>query len=191
MINKAAHKLKSRKKAISKFEIKYNINPIMGYLNKAAELLNITIPLIIFVPYLFDADGYVQVSEHRISGNKCTYLLAYFDDSNNTIYVACKNPETNEIRGEDLVLFTLLHELRHVWQFKNHHDTYYCTPNSVGRECIFDEAEIDADAFALYFIDARTPFSRPDVAKFMPQLIMDNGARFAREFDLHATYGRE
>ena len=84
---------------------------------------------------------------------------AYYLDDRNLILLSRKIPvvdfETQTLHFKNVTdaenLYSVAHELRHVWQRKFHPDTYY-NFNAIGMEVIDDIAEIDADGFALAFV---------------------------------------
>lgn len=103
---------------------------IQEFIVDICDILNIQIPSVSYDTTHFSTDT----------------MMAQCDSSGTTIFIrkADKpNPEQ---------LFSIAHELRHIWQIKNHHDLYfsnYKTVETIGTEKYnLQLAEVDANAFA-------------------------------------------
>lgn len=103
---------------------------IHEFINDICDILNIPIPSISFDTSNFPTDT----------------MMAQVDSSGNTIYLK-KYDKLNPDQ-----LFSIAHELRHIWQIENYHDIYfsnYQTVDKIGTERYnLQPAEIDANAFA-------------------------------------------
>lgn len=123
-----------------------------------------------------------------------------YDESNSTIYLPHKcahyNPHTLSRYFVDISaaenLFSIAHELRHVWQLK-YPDIYY-VHNAVSVEAINDIAEIDADAFAIAFVlSDQTPYTYKDMPNTLDDIFLqataDEGKRLKRAYELALEYG--
>lgn len=93
-------------------------------------LLDIPIPSVLFDTYNFPTD--TTLAQVNSSGD--IIYLKHYDKP---------NPDQ---------LFSIAHELRHIWQIKNYHDIYfsnYQTVDMIGTEKYnLQPAEVDANAFA-------------------------------------------
>lgn len=83
------------------------------------------------------------------------------------VYI-CFDSEFDDKRIETVYLIkTLLHELRHAWQFKYHPDWFcgYTYPNYNNSECKetlnyqLHKTEIDAEAFSYWFLEKKAKFN--------------------------------
>lgn len=103
---------------------------IYDFINDICDILNIPIPSVSFDTSHFPTNT----------------MMAQVDSSGNTIYLK-KYDKLNPDQ-----LFSIAHELRHIWQIENYHDIYfsnYQTVDKIGTERYnLQPAEIDANAFA-------------------------------------------
>lgn len=103
---------------------------IHDFINDICDILNITVPSISFDTSNFQTNT----------------MMAQVSSSGDTIYIK-KYDKPNPDQ-----LFSIAHELRHIWQIKDHHDIYfsnYQTVDMVGTEKYnLQPAEVDANAFA-------------------------------------------
>lgn len=103
---------------------------IHDFINDICDILNIPVPSISFDTSNFQTNT----------------MMAQVNSSGDTIYIK-KYDKPNPDQ-----LFSIAHELRHIWQIKNHHDIYfsnYQTVDMVGTEKYnLQPAEVDANAFA-------------------------------------------
>ena len=126
---------------------------------------------------------------------------AYYLDDRNLILLSRKLPvvdfETQILHFKNVTdaenLYSVAHELRHVWQRKFHPDTYY-NFNAIGMEVIDDIAEIDADGFALAFVFFdRTPYTKADMPNAFEEVCLqatiDGGKRWIRAREISADLG--
>jgi hypothetical protein len=122
-------------------------------------------------------------------------------DDRDMILIARKFPnvdfETHTLHFKNTTsaeqLFTLAHELRHVWQRKYEPEKYY-GKNAVKMEVIKDIAEVDADAFAFSFVFSdKTPFTYEDLPSTLEDSVLqataDDGIRWKRVEELSKEYG--
>lgn len=175
---------------------------IDSFIEEIENILKIKSPAIKEIACLFESGGKIQ-AQQEFKKNElpadASFLGGYYLDSQNCIIVARKIPIwdldgeihfMNQTLAEKL--FTLTHELRHVWQ-KMYHEDFYYTHNAVGLENINDKSEIDADAFAItYVFSDKTPFTVVDLPnqadEIMRQATADGGKRFVRAKELAVEY---
>jgi Zn-dependent peptidase ImmA (M78 family) len=103
---------------------------IYNFINDICDILNIPIPSVSFDTSHFSTDT----------------MMAQVNSSVNTIYLKeYDKPNPDQ-------LFSIAHELRHVWQIENYYDLYfhnYQTVDIIGVEKYnLQPAEVDANAFA-------------------------------------------
>lgn len=103
---------------------------IQEFISDICGILNIPVPSVSFDISNFPTDT----------------MMAQVDSSGNTIYLK-KYDKPNPDQ-----LFSIAHELRHIWQIKNYNDLYfsnYQTVENIGIEKYnLQSAEVDANAFA-------------------------------------------
>lgn len=186
---------------------------ISAFMKDIASILNVDIPEITFVDCLYESNyvngkfqkermvqAHIELKEEELPDD-ISYLGAYYFDDKNLFIISNTYPEPNGLTKDFTYirlsppehLFTIAHELRHVWQKKYHTDEYY-EKNAVGMEIIHDPSEIDADAFALaYIFSDKTPFTAANlpvhVREMKIQSSMDGGKRWKRAEELAADYG--
>ena len=103
---------------------------IYDFINNICVILNIPIPSVSFDTSHFLTDT----------------MMAQVNSSGDTIYLKeCDKPNPDQ-------LFSIAHELRHIWQIENYNDLYfsdYQNVDAIGTEKYnLQPAEIDANAFA-------------------------------------------
>ncbi len=168
---------------------------IKSELNKIYKMLDIKEPLIFIYPIVFDNsihgmggldDGrYMKEAKIKMTDLQCAFCLpeknvvclAYYDILNNA-----------EPYPEKHILFLLLHELRHFWQYHHYHSKYYAGTNARGDAVINDNAEVDADAFAMayYFHLGYTLKDLPRHAAIA--MSEDNGKRYKECVERYKKY---
>lgn len=103
---------------------------IRDFINDICDILNIQVPSISFDTSHFPTD--TMMAQVNLSGD--TIYLKKYDKP---------NPDQ---------LFSIAHELRHIWQIEKYHDLYfsnYQTVDIIGTEKYnLQSAEVDANAFA-------------------------------------------
>ena len=179
------------------------------YIDEIEKLLKISCPQIVSVACIFESyldeygkDMVLSMPEFypdelpedaRFSG-------AYFFDDQNLILVAKKYPMIEFGKSERIfmdltkaeMLYLIAHELRHVWQHKYAHSTYY-NHNAVKLENLNDVAEIDADAFAFsYVFSDQTSYNYTDFPAMFDEICLlntaDKGKRLKRMKEISAEY---
>lgn len=202
---------KKRIKAAAVAEVS-DMASIKPYIADVATILQVEIPAMQYIDILYESNYYngqygarlVQGAEERYKDkipSDASFLGAWYDDGEDKIILANFYPERSGTTGEMFYirksppdhLYTLAHELRHVWQKKNHAAEYY-QKNAVGMEVINDPAEIDADAFAIaYVFSEQTPFSERDLPTIVSELrvivAFDKGQRWRKAMELATAYG--
>lgn len=168
------------------------------YIHKAASILNVHIPNIKLVDVIFECniDGAQKVCAQIVLDpntlpSDAAFSGGYYIDDTDTIVVASKYPKRDIISGTlsfvdhntPELLYTVIHELRHVWQREYFREIFY-NHNAIGMECLYDDAEVDADAFALAFIFSEcTPFTVTNfpvsIKEIRLQAALDGGRRWA------------
>ncbi|OON84764.1 hypothetical protein BXO88_15710 [Oribacterium sp. C9] len=173
------------------------------------DMLNIECPDIESVACTFEAfDSTVGKSMVMIQKNfvpdklpeDAGYSGGYYLDEQDRIFLSQKIPMVSFKTGTSTLsdathaelVFTMAHELRHVWQRKYEKGKYY-SYNATGMDVINDPSEIDADAFAMaYFFSDKTPFTGNDLPNTLEniffQSIADGGKRFRRMKELAEEY---
>lgn len=139
----------------------YDVRNLNYHIEKISEILDINIPEIHLIPYMADFEGGNHLSRHFISEIpvECYIWGRYYEDKNK-IFVVTYDPPTKQLLHESVILLNLCHELRHVWQYTYHKKEYYGKPNAIGAaESIHDNAEIDADAFAISYMNEKTNYN--------------------------------
>ena len=118
------------------------------------------------------------------------YLGGYFEPNNNTIYLS-ENYDHKDYkllkeslvpRTDAEILYGLIHELRHVWQYTYERNKYY-SQNAFGLSVVNDPSEIDADAFAIaYVFSDKTQYTAKDFPNMTNEInlqgTLDNGKRW-------------
>ena len=183
---------------INFYAINYNLTNISPYIDEAKTILKINIPKIVIVPYLADHGGKLNVMEDTYFDIKepgTYYRFGYYDDENGVIYITRFNPYHKEPYSDAQILVIILHELRHCWQSEYKRDEYYNGVNAVGMECIKDPSEIDADAFAVaYMEESKTPYERKDYMRNMDVFMAKDGGRRKKrinELRRHMCYEKQ
>ena len=177
---------------------------LLPYIEEACSLLDIDCQIIECVAALVRQDG-KDFCLHELDMRQIkdiNYLFGgYILPDIDSIYIAQyvpdrfikPRPKIMQLTSGEL-LFNVLHELRHAWQFKYHHEQFY-TKNAIGNECINDPAEIDADAFAIAdLFSEKTPFNLNDVPVIAPDICYqssldgnkrwDGAEKLAHEYEL-------
>lgn len=184
-----------------------DINP---FLKDITDILKIECPPIQSVACIYEAYNaeyggvavQAQMEFHRDElPSDASYNGAYYMDDRDMILIARKFPnvdfETQTLHFKNTTsaeqLFTLAHELRHVWQRKYEPEKYY-GKNAVKMEVIKDIAEVDADAFAFAFVFSdKTPFTYEDLPSTLEDSVLqataDDGMRWKRVEKLSKEYG--
>ncbi|MBR0308954.1 MAG: hypothetical protein IJH92_08685 [Mogibacterium sp.] len=170
------------REALKPFEVDRDLSEVMVHLKKAAAILGVDIPEIAVVPYIYDTRGQTIFAKEY---NPCVDFDYYHGGKNflpeqNLIVIADNYPARdlyaqqgllNEVTAQalpvkipdSLILFTLLHELRHSWQHEKRPQEYYSKPNAISTaEHFKDPSEVDADAFAMTFIKKYTHINIAD-----------------------------
>lgn len=127
-------------------------------------------------------------------------IASYIPDDSNTIYlaehIAILDKEAPLLHLVQFtcaeLLFTIAHELRHIWQ-RDHYGDSYKKFHAFGTDVIDDFFEIDADAFATaYVFSSKTTFSHNDFPNVMEnicqQAYADNGKRWSLSYELSKQY---
>lgn len=177
---------------------------INAYKKEIIELLGIQSTEIQVVDCIYESNNQVmaqlEFNRDEIPAD-ARFNGAYYLDDRKLILLSRKVP-TIEIETQTLHfrnttdaenLYSVAHELRHVWQRKYHSDIYY-NFNAIGMEVIDDIAEIDADAFALAFVFSdRTSYTKADMPNTFDdiclQATIDGGKRWTRAHEIAAQLG--
>lgn len=177
---------------------------INAYKKEIVELLGIESVEIQSVACIYESNNQVlaqlEFNRDEIPAD-AHFDVAYYLDDRNLILLSRKFPvvdfETQTLHFKNVTdaenLYSVAHELRHVWQRKFHPDTYY-NFNAIGMEVIDDIAEIDADGFALAFVfSGRTPYTKADMPNAFEdvclQATIDGGKRWIRAHEISADLG--
>ena len=177
---------------------------INDYIKDITDLLGIECPHIQSVACIFETNEQIMAQrEFRRSElpKDAHYHAAYYFDDRNLIILPRKFPvadiETQTLHFKTVKdaenLYSVAHELRHVWQKKYHPDIYY-KHNAIGMEVINDIAEIDADAFAIAFIFSdRTSYTEADMPNALGDVCLqakaDGGKRWKRAYEIAEEFG--
>lgn len=173
------------------YYVDYDLTKIEEHIKAIAELLGIEIPEIHMVPYMVDYnDGHMLLDKKpEDAGIPVEYSELGYANEDGSIHIGAYYPITGELNTDAFVLTTIAHELRHVWQKAYEYNTYY-KKNAMGaNECISDIAEVDADAFAMAYMQNRTSYP---ASEYMEQLNIymsyDRGARKNRSRMIRNKY---
>lgn len=179
-------------KSIEFYRVKdYDMSNLNCHVNQITKILDIILPEIYLIPYMADYGG-----NHMVMNNfnaeipdEC-YEMGYYNDDINVICVGIYYPHTQQLMHESIILTTICHELRHVWQNTYKAMEYYSKPNAIeATECIMDKAEIDADAFTMAYMKAKTNYSPKDYDEQLNLYCQyDNGKRKNRARIIKNTY---
>lgn len=167
----------------------YDVSEILKHIDNLEKLLGIKVPSVIVVPYIYDADGFLIISSmYDPSIPYSAYNYGFYNPDQNKIILSAYEPKNQQNRHVAELLFTALHEIRHIWQDVYHHDIYYAK-NAVGKDHLFDQAEIDADAFACAYMKACTNYiPKFYIKQFNNLSLYDNGKRIARSKLIQQKY---
>jgi len=166
------------------------LDGIQSHIRHAGELLKIEVPEIVVVPYQYDFMG-----QHKIVDVWYDEILlgdpsmGYFVPSAGII-ISRFNPYEKVPVAEPELLASIIHELRHVWQYTYHRTEYYQN-NTVGEATIKDPAEVDADAYAMVYMRNYTlyqPHTYDD--RIGMSMALDGGARLNRIMQLESHMKR-
>ena len=177
---------------------------INAYKKEITDLLEIENTEIQSVDCIYESNNQVmaqlEFNRDEIPAD-ARFNRAYYLDNKNLILLSRKVPvadfETQTLHFKNVTeaenLYSVAHELRHVWQRKYHPDTYY-NFNAIGMEIINDIAEIDADAFALAFLFSdRTSYTKADMPNTLEdvclQATIDGGKRWTRAYEIAVELG--
>ena len=156
------------------------------------EILDITAPKIVFVPYSADWEGnniVLDGFEPKIPLEN--YKLGYYDPTNEdtTLTVCVYDFYTQELLSLSELVFSVAHELRHTWQFTHKRETYFSTQNALGAmECVLDASEIDADAFAQAYTKHKGLYNKECQLMQYEFMRLDGGQRKKRALMLQGAY---
>ena len=160
------------------------------YVLSAASMLDIVAPVFLYVPYI--AERYSQTSllllfDSRIPIDK--YMGGHFSPNSKTVLISIRDPYTRHLVPEAFLIYLALHELRHAWQYESHFEEYYANIPSDDQEYIEDPGEVDADAFAMAFMEHETDYSQEQYLPYIANYLRkDNGARVHRKEILVKQY---
>ena len=175
------------------------------FIKDLVDILNIDFPdfrIVGFLYQILDQTAFqYEFRAHELSPyNLTTSMAGFTPDDSNTVHLA----EYTTIPGKTSLslqivqlssaetLFTIAHELRHIWQ-RHHHNDLYTKSHAFGMEAIDNIFEIDADAFATaYVFSSKTPFSPIDFPNVMELICLqgavDNGKRWSLSHELSKQY---
>ncbi len=165
---------------------------IVNICKEAARYLKISMPQICFYSYVFSNETVGQgICDDTAFGDdkdiKVTDITgAIYLQDKDTILVTCLHPLTHELMPKNHLLASILHELRHVWQYTYEPKRYYGSKNAITEiDHLTDESEIDADAFAMYYSLMVLDNKNEDIPEFIQIAYkMDGGKRLQRIADL-------
>lgn len=176
--------------SIESFLVDFDFSNIGHYINEVKDVLEIDVPLINIVPYLVNCDGQIQVMHDvifDINEQELEYTTGFYNEKE--IYIGRFSHMTKEPLSDAEILITIIHELRHCWQAKYKHDKYFNGDNAIGIQHIRDNSEIDADAFAIAYMNSKTQYDRSTYMLNMNILMaMDGGSRKERIVELCTEY---
>lgn len=130
---------------------------IIKCITETCEMLNIDEPAIVV-----DLDKFDKLLKIQEMSNTC---LAIYSSEDRTIYF--RNTKSLEEFTDRDFLFSIMHELRHIWQIEYYEDIYfknYKRSSELGIEDYNNQlAEIDANAFAclacIHYLDLLPQFN--------------------------------
>ena len=157
----------------------------------AAKLLKLDtskLPDLVMANLIYDSPtiGTCGVADCFVPGVPADeYAAGIYIDARDTIAIAKLAPAgeglARKFTDKELI-FTMLHEIRHVWQRTFHAGEYYDTKNAIGAiSHILDPSEVDADAFALWYFFVVLNFENEDLPMdVMYMYSIDEGLRKQR-----------
>lgn len=169
----------------------YDMTNLNSHIKQIVKILDIKLPEIYLIPYMADYGGNHLVMDNFNAEIPVEYYeMGYYHDDINVIHVSIYYPPTRQLMHESMILTTICHELRHVWQNTYKAEEYYSKPNALGAtECIMDKAEIDADAFTMAYMKAKTNYNSEDYNEQINLYCQyDNGKRKNRARIIKNTY---
>lgn len=133
--------------------------PLSVYVEDIAAKLDIRVPENIkYVPYIFsDSTNQLKISYDIMPDYATQKYNGYYLPEDNfgnkdVILIATYDPHTHKPRSVINVVFTIAHELRHVWQRQKFYNIYFSENNATGNETINDLSEVNADAYAYAYL---------------------------------------
>ena len=179
------------------FTIKRKSKTVDNAIRGAAEYLKIDLPTINYYPYVFSSPhggpgqgccDKAAIVSGRVSIDWLTTGISFHEQ--NKIMASYFDPLCGEAYGDVDIIFTLLHELRHFWQYKYEREKYYGMPNAVTEEDhLSDISEIDADAFALAYGIFVLGYKNEEIPMlFQAQYGLDKGKRKKRAQKIFAEF---
>ncbi len=172
-----------------------------SYIKDIASILKISVPPIKMVGLIYDQGEQrcaVNNPDIRTLPEDVYFLSAFFFDEENSIYVSENFVHIDsDLRKCDIKttaehVYTIAHELRHVWQ-KTYYKNKFYQKDAFGTEVVNDIAEIDADAFAIAYVFSNktffTPQSMPSMMNEVAfQCFLDKGERWKKSRELSNYY---
>lgn len=173
------------------YYVNYDLSKFEQHIQAIKELLDIEIPEMHVVPHMADYnDNHILLDKKPEDAGvpvECS-VWGYLNDDG-SIHIGAFHPMTGELNTDAIILTTIAHELRHVWQKTYEYNTYYKKNAFSGIDCINDISEIDADAFAMAYMKNRTSYP---ASEYMEQLNVymsfDRGARKNRSRIIRNKY---
>ena len=175
---------------LKRHEVDRDMSKLQPHIMKATATLGIDLPPIVIVPYLsYALPQWAVLDEYNPAFGAKYSAGVNFLPLENLIVMTNRSalraallyegaPEAfkmPDVFPDSVFLFSLLHELRHSWQYKHAREDFYSGPNARGDSYLTDISEIDADAFALAYYRHCTTFSIPsDIELILKQ---DDGRR--------------
>lgn len=185
-------KLTPEDKDIQQFYIDDNIDmrPVLNEMAKVEDMLKVKVSELHYVPYIANIEHEVKLimdpDEEGLAVDSTDFILGHY--LNGKILLGSYNPATRKPFNEAERMLIALHELRHRWQEQYEYEKYYTT-NAVGQETINDISEIDADAFAMAYMDACTKYQNELYMQIMKGYMqLDNGKRAQRKKAIETMY---
>lgn len=140
---------------ISKYELKhYNMKPFMDFIKTACNILDIEIPRIAVIPYMFESEKKRKInflSKYLDLPNDYYWVLGYYYPYLHQVIICRYDPhaytEPDSEYTDSELIYIIFHELRHIWQQKYHEDLYFSNIN-MGVNYEYSLSKADADSFA-------------------------------------------
>ena len=145
----------------------------------AAKILKIDPPAVKIVPYFaLVQGGAIYGDELTESVPKDQYQVCYYSDSQDCIFLSMNNPFENQKLTEPELLLWALTALRRVWQTKNNKFRYETIPHTKIMYWFDSPEEVDADAFAMAYMEKYTSYKPQDYMRYMMGFMrLDQGKR--------------
>ena len=153
--------------------------------DQICESLDIKCPDITIHPYI---ERRINNCKHITGGVFYKITECNPKPSNNILILSVLsdiNESYNEKKHANRLLGTLAHELRHIWQDK-HPEIFASDKHACGfDDSLYDDKEIDADGYAIYYLNVNKKLSIKEAANLMcPEESKNNRDAFQKRINV-------